>query len=135
MPGIALYDGAPPPAGMLWCTVCAMIHKGEVLSELGLDHANKVPEGTVQRFSLEKNLLREPGQTGRWQIEPAVAWGVFQPFGPPGFGGGGQMPLPIPLCWTHLMGVEFKQQGILPASAGMMAGLGAGGVLLGQQGR
>lgn len=135
MAGTALYDGAAPPPGQLWCTVCAMICKGEVLSELGLDHANKIPDGHVQRFSLEAGRARTADQPARWKIEPAVAWGVFQPFGPPGFGGGGQMPLPIPLCWSHLMGVEFKAQGVLPASAGMMAGLGAGGVLLGQQGR
>jgi len=126
MPGIPLFTGTLPPAGapMGWCTVCAMLWKHEGLLALG-EQVRQVPDGQTDWFSLETR------DRGRHKLMEAVTWAVFQPLAAPPVGNG-MMPLPVPLCWSHVMGLELKQQGLLPASATDMP---QGAVLLGQQQR
>lgn len=127
MPGIPLFTGTLPPAdsALGWCTICAMLWKHEGLKALG-DQVQQVPDGQARWFSLDT-----PGRRDRHKLMGAVAFGIFQPLAAPPMGTG-MMPLPVPLCWSHLMGLELKMAGLLPASATDMP---QGAVLLGQQGR
>lgn len=132
MPATILFEG--PLAydragneGPQWCTVCAMIWKGEAQSALA-EQIKAVPDGETKTFSLDKIL---PGAS-RTRMSKAVAWGLFQPCATPPMGNG-LLPLPVPLCWTHLLPLEVRASSVMPASAGMMPGAG-GAVLLGQGG-
>jgi hypothetical protein len=40
------------------------------------------------------------------------------------------MPFPVPLCWTHLLGLALQESALMPAHPGMMPGAGPGGAVM-----
>jgi hypothetical protein len=127
MPGLALFRGPiPPNPGELWCTACAMLWKAEGTAALG-DAVSAIPDDQMQTFDLDR-LPLTAGLAKRFPMQLAVAMGIFQPGAAPPMGQG-FLPFPVPLCWSHLMGLSLKQ-GLLPASAAQMP---QGVPLLGQR--
>lgn len=59
----------------------------------------------------------------------AVAHGIFLPLAQPP-NGNGLMPLPVPLCWSHMLALTLHESAVMPASAGMMPQNPGGAVLL-----
>jgi len=61
-------------------------------------------------------------------IPLAVATGLFAPMMAPPLGSG-LMPLPVPLCWTHLLGLTLQESAVMPATPAMMP-TGPGGAVM-----
>lgn len=138
MAGTLWMNGPQPDGGDVFCTLCSMLYKGaanltEAVQELQ-NQVNSLPEGQSRDIS----ILAKAGTylPGRSQPEHAVS--VFintqlqQIVGalmglPPGMVA---PPVPVPLCWTHLMGLQLKPGGaIQPATADQMpAGMPPGAV-------
>jgi hypothetical protein len=117
MPQTLLLTGpAPPPssAGALFCTVCAGTWKHTAYQAIAV-------AADEAQHSREHGIARLPLATMAHVLPPqlAVGWGFFGPFMPPPVGGG-FYPGIMPLCWTHLLMLEDRAGGIMPASASQM---------------
>jgi hypothetical protein len=115
MPQTVLLTGPDAPAGLMFCTVCAATWKHAAYAAV----AGRAEEAASSR---EDGLLRLPlPAPGAWMMppQPAVAWGFFAPFLAPPMGGGFYPGL-VPLCWTHLLMLEDRHGGIIPAAASQM---------------
>lgn len=94
-----------PPPGAQWCTPCAAIAKGrfvaehmDYLKELDTDGTNDVVEVKLGTFDL--GMLEVAVSMSRWL-------GFEQVY-----------PMPVPVCWSHLMPVTINVTGVMPAQAG-----------------
>jgi hypothetical protein len=117
MPKELLLQGpAPPPAsaGSLFCAVCAGTWKHAAYQPVAAaaEEAAHDREGGIARLPLNAPLAALPPQL-------AVAWGFFGPFMAPPLGTG-FYPGILPLCWTHLLMLDDRGSGIMPASASQM---------------
>lgn len=120
MAGDFMLDGPKPPrdSGLGWCTVCAMLVKGNATGPSGRlqDEIKKIPDDQV------KWLVITGDDTRQWGLALAVAWGTYPPMIQMGV---------MPLCWSHLMGMEVKSAVGMPATPQEMAALAQGGRVLG----
>lgn len=81
---------------------------------------------------IQAALRRDGGTTfalPEQDIPVAVAWGLFQPMMAPPLGSG-MMPFPVPLCWSHLLGISLQESALMPATPAMMPGTGPGGAVM-----
>ena len=115
MPQTLLLAGPDAPAGGLFCTVCAGTWK--FLAWQGIRERAEAAEHSRDGGLLRLGLVAPGG--GFMPPQPAVAWGFFGPFMPPP-AGSGFYPGLVPLCWTHLMMLEDRHGGIIPAAASQM---------------
>lgn len=123
------FTGPEAPDGPLgWCTVCAALYKAEAVHGPLADKLKIAAGSDGPEMRLPVNHL--DGTT----LQPAVAYGIYPPLGPPAMGGNGLMTLPVPLCWSHLMGVQMTN-GVMPASPQQMAMMNQNVPLLGQGNR
>jgi hypothetical protein len=107
--------------------VCAAVFKGSTTQALNDETQKRLAlagDGDQVVVDLNKAAGACP-----IPIEIAVGVGVYPPLGPPGLGGNGMMPLPVPLCWSHMMGLSLTS-GLLPATAAQMPQAPSGAVLL-----
>ena len=90
---------------------------------------------------LEIDALRQDSTGGtidltRFCPEPpeiAVAEGLFPAMmAPPQ--GNGMMPLPVPLCWSHMLSISLQETALQLGSPAMLGGGPGGAYLLGQGG-
>ncbi len=124
MPGIVLFTGPLPPAGELFCTICAADWKSRELTRLK-PRIIELQQGSGGTLEIRSG-----------PIPAAVAFGIFEPLRTDPMGGQPRMPFPVPLCWSHLLAISMQETALLPADASMMPGSGPGGaVMLNQRGR
>jgi hypothetical protein len=126
VPGQILFTGPEPPGGQLYCTICAAVWKqaGTVLLGKEIEQAQRSRNGQTVTLDLSQ---------GRPEPELAVAHGIFLPMAPPP-NGNGMMPLPVPLCWTHLLGLTMQESAVMPATPAMMPQGPGGAVMLDRRG-
>jgi hypothetical protein len=107
---VLLLDG-PRPASGLFCAVCAATWKHQAFAAVRdrAEAAQREGRDGVTRLPLAAGPDVMPPQ-------PAVAWGLFGPFMAPPLGSG-FYPGALPLCWSHLLMLEERQAGIIPAAA------------------
>lgn len=124
MPKFIMMRGPEPDfskdAGLGFCTICAMIYKGFALQEIA-QQVEDAPEDQYVYIDLPEPHRDTDG------LAMAVAFGLYLPFGPPAVGGNGMMPLPVPLCWSHLMPINVSNSAVIPASAADGQAMGLGG--------
>jgi len=122
------FEGPKPLPGPLgYCAMCAMIHASA---------AREAAAAAVQeaQASGKDVAMVRMGQVDHaaFPLMPAVAWGLYGPWTVPplGAGGTGVSPFPMPLCWTHLMGITLTDS----LAEQMLAGrrLPGGGIDLSQ---
>ena len=129
-----LFYGPDAPEGGLLCTACVMLWKGDATQSETVQRAN-----AMAATSDGKPVLIDVGGKGiEHEISrpmDAVAFGLFPPFTPPqmGLGGNGMCPFPVPLCWSHIMGLSLKN-GVLPASPAEAAAFGGAALIGGNRG-
>ena len=126
------FRGPVPPAGapLGFCTVCVMLYKAEATNgplKEQIEAATR--DGSDQAAWIALNGRGVPHAA---EPQEAVAWGIYPALGPPQLGGTGVLPLPVPLCWSHLLGLTLQQHGVLPAGPMDMAAM-KGVPLLGQK--
>jgi hypothetical protein len=115
--------------GEQFCAVCSMGYLGwarrQVEDEIKAATASDDP-GAVE--------IRIPPPGEMTPLNTAVTLGIFAPWSAPplGSGGNGMSPFPMPLCWTHLMGVDFTDSVLQPGSSEMAGMLRGGAKLLGR---
>ena len=63
----------------------------------------------------------------------AVAWALFPGMMTPPQGNG-MMPLPVPLCWSHMLSIQLQETALQLDSPAMLGGGPGGAFLLGQGG-
>lgn len=129
MAGTLWMNGPQPDGGDVFCTLCSMLYKGAAnLTEAVQERQNEV-NALEDHECRDISILGKAGQylPGRSQPEHAIT--VFispqlqQIVGalmglPPNMMA---PPVPVPLCWTHLMGLQLKPGGgIQPATADQM---------------
>lgn len=119
---IMIRGPQPPHSNLGFCAVCAMLYKGHALEDES--YQRRVAEAPENEYTWVE--MPEPNYDTDG-LEPAVAWGVYPPLGPPAAGGNGLMPLPVPLCWSHLMPIRVSASGVLPATAADGAAMGLDG--------
>jgi hypothetical protein len=121
MAGIVHVHGpqSPEDAALGWCFVCAMLYKGASLAMV----QDLVNAATAKHGHLTTLNLPDPGS--KFELWPAVAWGIYPPWSHPGLGTGGSglMPFPVPLCWTHLMAANATDSILPPGTAAEGAAL------------
>lgn len=102
MPGTALLRGPRPPAGLLFCAICAGAAKHESMAPIleAVQKHEKRGSG-VKVWTL--NMPEPPAA--------AVAWGVYPPLG----------GVVLPLCWSHLAAVQLTGGGGVVPVAGVLA--------------
>jgi hypothetical protein len=118
-----MFTGPLPPEGEKFCAICAAIWKSAVVSGPAKEviaAAQAKENGVVTWIDLEKYGR---GIKGLTRPQPAVTRFFFQPMMQLG---------PLDVCWSHSMGLEIKDGGLVPASA---ADMPQGGVPLLGQGR
>lgn len=123
MPATALFSG-PDPEGDQWCGLCAALVKGVAIAEsqAALEALKDMPAEEVRWFAVRSN---------HGYPQPAVTLGyspMFQQVIEEMYMAAGSMqfgqhlpPLLVPLCWSHLMGINVTA-GLLPATQ-MPAGI------------
>jgi hypothetical protein len=108
-----------PPRGDFFCFACAAVWKHEALARVADQVAAAVKAGGETTIALGKGLT-PPAL--------AVAYGLFAPLIQPPLGNG-MMPFPVPLCWSHLLGLNLTETAIMPAHPGMIP-TGPGGAVM-----
>ena len=102
MPGTVILTGPPAPPGSAlgWCAVCAGLGKQAALA--------------ADRDAVTEHEARGQGVRA-WALDippefavAAVAWGVYLP-----------LQAALPLCWTHLAGLDNRASGIILAAPGV----------------
>lgn len=125
------FRGPKPslPAGEQLCSVCAMGYLGWARRQL----EDEIKAGQASDNPAPLTLTLPP-PTSLTPLFASVCWGIFAPWSAPpmGAGGNGMSPFPVPLCWTHLMGVDFTDSVLQPGSSEMAEMLRGGAKLLGQ---
>src|SRR5262249_4086014 len=115
-----MFRGPEPPAGSLFCTLCAPGWKAEAIIALKSEiEAAQAADGGVEW------LDADVGQP--WAPQLAVAVGLVGLSVP---GNAGQLMVPAGLCWSHLQAVRLLESGIMPAAAGQMPSGPGGAVML-----
>jgi hypothetical protein len=112
-----------PPRGEQFCTICAAVVKQAAMIELkeAIGKALLL-NGETTQFDLRQCKAFSQG------IPLAVATSLFQPMMIPPLGSG-MCPFPIPLCWTHLLGLTLQESAVMPATPAMMP-VGPGGAVM-----
>jgi hypothetical protein len=127
MPAALVFIGPKPPPGQTFCAVCAAVFKGATVQAMSEETEKRVAmAGDGQQVTVD---LRKAAGACPIPIDVVIAQGIYPPMGPPQLGGNGMMPLPVGLCWSHLMGLSLTA-GLLPASAAQMPQGPSGAVLL-----
>jgi hypothetical protein len=118
-------DGKPWPLG--WCALCMAIWKGHVTSAL----ENEIKSALGRDGQLTR--IRPP--EGAPHLNLALAWGLIPGWSHPAFGtgGNGQMPFPVPLCVSHMMGVNVSGSVIQPATPDQVPAVPRGAVDLAER--
>lgn len=128
MAGTLWYDGPMPElAGDHWCTLCAMLYKGSAnqseTAQALINQVNALSEEesrTINISGLGKLPgLKEPQPAVAMFVSPILQQVIGQIMGlPPGMVA---PPMPVPLCWSHLFGLQLKPGGgVIPATAEQM---------------
>jgi hypothetical protein len=127
MPAALVFLGPKPPPGLTFCAVCSAVFKGSTTQALKEETEKRVAMAADgQQVTVD---LRKAAGACPIPLDVAIAEGIYPPMGPPGIGGNGMMPLPVGLCWSHLMGLSLTT-GLMPASAAQMPQAPSGAVLL-----
>lgn len=116
-----MFRGPMPPAGQVWCVVCQMTAKAAAIN------SEKGQEAIRLAKELEDGEVWVMVPSDDPKLYPAVVRAMYLPLVQ-----GQIMPPPHDLCWSHSMGVNFRESAILPADAAQMP---ASGVPLLGQGR
>jgi hypothetical protein len=123
VPGTVEFTGPMPPRGEQFCLVCAATVKQAAMAELkDAIQAALLDNGKSTTFDLRQCQAFKAG------IPLAVATGLFGPMMAPPLGSG-LMPFPVPLCWTHLLGLTLQESAVMPATPAMMP-TGPGGAVM-----
>jgi hypothetical protein len=95
-----------------YCFICAMSVKGLALDALKAEMARVTAMEEDKIVWLDMPARDLP-------LSPAVAYGLFGPWTVPQFGvnGNGQMPFPVPLCWTHMLGARITASNLAQGTA------------------
>lgn len=101
------FDGPAPPEGCTWCAVCAMQYKNG-----GVEHYAQQINAHEKQAATNGALLRSPrfdltAQPGIQELKVAVvrAMSILGP----NFG-------MLDVCWSHVMGLNLRSGGVLPAN-------------------
>lgn len=121
VPGIIEFTGPMPPRGGQFCVICAAVWKQAALTELK-DEIGQAVAGGKTTIDLRQCTV------GKQPIPLAVATGLFGPMIAPPLGSG-LMPFPVPLCWSHLLGLTLQESAVMPATPAMMP-TGPGGAVM-----
>lgn len=109
----------------MFCTVCAGSFKAVAMAA-GKDEIEKIKAaGQDTVIDLTRFNPQPP--------EIAAAWALFPSMmAPPQ--GNGMMPLPVPLCWSHMLSIQLQETALQLGSPAMLGGGPGGAYLLGQGG-
>jgi len=122
VPGTIEFTGPMPPRGEQFCMVCAATVKQAAMAELKDQLQAAMLGSGSTTFDLRGcAAFSQP-------IPLAVATGLFGPMMAPPLGSG-LMPFPVPLCWTHLLGLTLQESAVMPATPAMMP-TGPGGAVM-----
>jgi hypothetical protein len=140
--GDLLYTGPEPEPGEQWCTLCAMLYKGFANTTEEVENAvsavNELEPGQVRTIDITRMKLPvgRPQPAVATFISPVIQSIVLQTLGISPQPGMVAPPVPVPLCWSHLIGLQLKpgtQTVVIPATADMMPGGQRGAVDLSQR--
>lgn len=96
------FDGPQPPIGKQWCSVCVMLAKQAVVHE----HQDEVKATAMAPADAEAVRILVL-HTGKTELAPAVTSAISTVA--PHFG-------PLPVCWSHAIGLELMPGGVAPAT-------------------
>jgi len=101
-----MISGPQPEADLGFCFICCLLAKGEL--------GNAAESGIIKSQD----------------IQDAVVIGFAAGIGPQFMGGNGLLNMPVPVCWTHLMGAKFAKStglaGPMDAPPGLLENLASG---------
>jgi hypothetical protein len=95
------FDGPEPPEGKQWCSVCAMLAKQRTV------HARQAMVQQAARTGDDAPAVRVSMALDGAELKPAVTHAISTVV--PQFGS-------LPLCWSHVLGLELLPGGVAPAS-------------------
>jgi hypothetical protein len=144
MAGDLLYTGPEPEIGEQWCTVCAMVYKGHAnMTEevkAAVSAVNELEPGQVRTVDISRLKLPvgKPSIGVATFVSPVIQQIMLQVLGIPPQPGMIAPPVPVLLCWSHLIGLQLQPgtgRAVIPATADQMPGGTAGAVDLSRRQR
>jgi hypothetical protein len=144
MAGNLLYTGPEPEIGEQWCTLCAMVYKGfanateEVMAAVSAVNELEPHQSRTIDITRLKLPVGKPQLAVATFVSPVLQQIMMQVLGLPPQPGLVAPPCPVPLCWSHLIGLQLQPgtgRAVIPATADQMPGGTAGAVDLSRRGR
>lgn len=97
------FDGPQPPIGKQWCSVCVMLAKQAVVHE----HQDEVKATAMAPADAPAVRILVDTISRQVELAPAVTSAISTVA--PHFG-------PLPVCWSHAIGLELMPGGVAPAT-------------------